>query len=69
MSFPLGEICIGSLGPTHMLVCVFAVGRRNIAVPVDFAIVGKFAQTVLQAVCDCHSKPKSSNACTEVGHR
>jgi hypothetical protein len=44
------------LGAVAPLVCdpisqlgFFAVVSRNIAVPVDFAIVGKLAQTVFQA--------------------
>jgi hypothetical protein len=43
--FPLGATCIEPFVLTHLASLVFSL-YLNIAVPVDFAIVGKLAQTV-----------------------
>jgi hypothetical protein len=48
---------------------VFAVLCGNIAVPVDFAIVGKLAQTVFPGGVVFHSKPKLSIPGYGGGHR
>jgi hypothetical protein len=44
--FPLGATCNGSLGSDPISQLGVSRISRNIAVPVDFAIVGKLAQSL-----------------------